>query len=76
MSSLTTWGLQVSYRLLGQGEVGRGWTVILNPGQVIGVDEEEAGLGKRTCVVLMLTTTSQLKLDVVGLRAHETLIAL
>ena len=29
----------------------------------------------RSCVVLMLTTASQLKLDVVGLRAHETLIS-
>jgi hypothetical protein len=55
--------LQVSYQLLGQGECG----------QVLGVDDEEAGLGKKTCVVLMLTTTSQLKLDIVGLRQHETL---
>ena len=41
------WGLQVSYRLLGLGlgDDGRGWTADLNPGQVLGGIDEEAGLG-------------------------------
>ena len=39
-------GLQVSYRLLGKGEGGRGLTADFNPGQVLGGILEGTGLGE------------------------------
>ena len=69
-------GLQVSYRLLGKGEGGRGLTEDFTLGQVLGDVLEDTGLGvEEELVVKMLPTSSQQLEDVTWLSELKTLIA-
>ena len=71
-------GLQVSYRLLGLGlrDDGRGWTADLNPGQVLGDVDEEAGLGVEEELCGVDDDTSEASLSIyVGCRVKLQLMA-